>query len=235
MQDTATAALAGVAMFAGLERADLDSIERACRWVRYSADQLILDRDSTSTDVYFVVEGEVRIVAYSAAGREIQFAIVGAGDYFGDLAAIDGLPRSASVTAATAALLASVSGEEFLGILERHSSVALHVLRRLARIIRSCDERIIDLTTLSAFQRVYSELLRMAVPDAAVADQWVIRPYPPEREIASRTSTSRETVARAVGQLRQANLVLRKGRNLFILDRPRIEALVESYRSASDG
>ena len=48
---------------------------------------------------------------------------------------------------------------------------------------------------------VYSELLRMAEPDTAVPDLWVIRPLPPVREIASRVSTTRETAARALAQL----------------------------------
>ena len=90
-----------------------------------------------------------------------------------------------------------------------------------------------DLSILNAFQRVYSEVLRLAVPDAGVSTQWIVRPYPPEREIASRAATTRETVARAMGQLGKAELVKRKGRNLYIFDRPKIEAIIANYRNTS--
>ncbi len=229
------ASLAGINILAGLDPAELRQIEGLCSWRRFPTDQLILDRESTSTDVYFVVAGEVRIVNFSLAGREIEFAAVHAGDYFGDLAAIDGLPRSAAVSSASETLVAIMGGTHFLDILERHGAVALRVLRRLTQIIRACDDRIMDLSTLSAYQRVYSDLLRMAVPDAVVAGQWIVRPYPPEREIASRASTTRETVARAMGQLRQLKMVLRKGRNLYLLDRPRLEALVARYKAIAPG
>ncbi len=64
-------------------------------------------------------------------------------------------------------------------------------------------------------------------PDAASPDLWIVRPVPPEREITGRTSTARETVARALSQLRQGGIVRRKGRNLYILDRVRLEKIVE--------
>jgi CRP/FNR family transcriptional regulator, cyclic AMP receptor protein len=232
---TEASKLSHIHVLEGLSVNQLGKVARLCQWRRYDADQQILDRDSDSTDVYFVIEGEVRIVNYSFAGKEVQFASAMPGDYFGDLAAIDGLPRSASVTAASDTLVAVIGGKEFLAILERHGAAAMYVLRRLARIIRACDDRIMDLSTLSAYQRVYGEILRMAKPDRAVAGQWIVRPYPPEREIASRAGTTRETVARAVGQLRQSGLLRRKDRNLYIMNREKIEALVEKYIAISGG
>ena len=85
-----------------------------------------------------------------------------------------------------------------------------------------------DLSTLSAYQQVYGEILRRAKPEKAVPGQWLVRPYPPEREIASRAGTTRETVARAVSQLRQLGLVPCK-------DRDKIVSMVEKYKAISGG
>ena len=90
-----------------------------------------------------------------------------------------------------------------------------------------------DLSTLSAYQRVYGEILRRAKLDKVVPAQWIVRPYPAEREIASRASITRETVVRAASQLRQSGLVLRKDRNLYMKDRDKIDALVDKYRAMS--
>ncbi len=104
--------------------------------------------------------------------------------------------------------------------------LAVDLLLRLANIIRSCDNRIMDLSTLGAVQRVYLELLGLAVRDPSGSDTWVISPVPAQREIASQASTARETVARAIGQLVAEGVVTRQGKSIYIHDRARLEALV---------
>jgi len=106
------------------------------------------------------------------------------------------------------------------------------LLQTLSRMVRNGDIRIIELSTLAATQRVYTEILRLAVPDAAVPGLWVVRPLPPLRQIASHISTTRETVARTLSALYQSGLLRRKGRNLYIMDRPAFEKLI-NVRSRS--
>jgi CRP-like cAMP-binding protein len=219
-------------LFEGLDDALRRRIEERCRWRRYRPGQIIVDRDSTSREVFFVAEGLVRVVNYTMSGREVAFADVGVGEYFGELAAIDGLPRAAGVRAVTECLIGVLPADAFLELLRSNAQVAFRILERLVHVIRSCDDRIMDLATLGAMQRVYAELLRVAVPDVAVAGLWVLRPCPTEREIASRAGTARETVARAIRQLRQAGLVRRKDRKLYIMDRRRLETITRALGSA---
>jgi len=223
MSEAAERTLAGIALFEGLDPAELRRLEGLCRWRRYSNGERILDYGSESREVLFVIEGSASIVNFTLSGREVAFASVEAGDYFGELAAIDGQPRSASVVAGKDTLLAALPSDRFLELLHSEAGITFRVLERLARMVRSGDVRIMELSALAANQRVYAELLRMARPDAAVPDQWVIRSLPPLREIASRVSTTRETVARAVSQLYRTGLVRRKGRNLYLMDRGELE------------
>lgn len=227
MDDAAAHTLAGIALFEGLDDGERRGIDKWCQWRRYKARQTVFDRESTSREVFFVVQGTVRVVNYTLSGREIAFATLFTGEYFGELAAIDALPRTASVLAIEDTLLAFLPADIFLDLLHRRGEIAFRVLERLVGVVRESTERIMDLSTLGAMQRVYVEILRLAVPDAASPDLWIIRPVPPEREIAGRTSTARETVARALSQLRQGGIVRRKGRNLYILDKARLEKIVE--------
>jgi CRP/FNR family cyclic AMP-dependent transcriptional regulator len=74
------------------------AIEQAnaqCRWRWYDPDERILSQEDQTTDVFVIVEGRVRITNYSPDGREVSFRDMGTGEIFGELAAIDGLPRSA--------------------------------------------------------------------------------------------------------------------------------------------
>jgi len=222
--------LAGVALLADLPPDDLRALEQRCRWRRYRAGDLIVDRDSGSRDLFFVVEGRVRVVNYAPSGREIVYAVIEAGDYFGELAALDGEPRSAAVVALEPCLLAMLASEEFNALLLRHAAVAVAVLRRQARIIRRSDERIVDLSALSSTQRVARELLHHARPDADDPERWVVDPLPTQRSLADRAGTARETVARTLAHFADAGILRRRGRAVLILERERLEQLLLDAR-----
>ncbi|MCG8493292.1 MAG: Crp/Fnr family transcriptional regulator [Sneathiellales bacterium] len=212
---------------------DLSADERQkivalCSWKTYSSNEQILERSSTSRDVFFVVDGSVNVVNYGVSGREVAYATVGAGQYFGELSAIDGKPRSANVIANKKCLLASLSPENFSDFLLQHPEIMMQVMQRLARIIRINDDRILDLSTLGAVQRVCQELLRMAEPDPVTPNSWLIYPMPTQSVIASRVSTTRETVARVLGQLAGDDLVLKKGKNLYLKDKAGIEEFISN-------
>ncbi|MFN9545212.1 MAG: Crp/Fnr family transcriptional regulator, partial [Alphaproteobacteria bacterium] len=91
--------LAGCRLLEGLERTAVAQLEAQCMWRIGREGETVVTRDSDSRDVFFVVKGRCRIVNFSPSGREIAYAIAGPGDYFGEMAAIDGLPRSATVVA----------------------------------------------------------------------------------------------------------------------------------------
>jgi CRP-like cAMP-binding protein len=208
----------------------LPAIERSCTWRRYQPGEQILDRDSDSRDVFLVVEGMVEVVNYSITGREVAFGQVKAGGYFGELAAIDGRRRSANVVASEDSLVAIVPPDVFTAMLLDYPALALNVLRRLAHIIRTADERIMDLSTLKAVQRVHVEVLRLTGQDGDHGSANMIAPVPTQRELARRASTSRETVARVLSQLIKGGIISRRGRTVRVNDMDRLRALAEPDR-----
>ena len=222
--------LKGIALFEDLDDAEIGRLEARCRWRRYRDGERVLDSGSASRDVHFVIDGAVSIVNFSLSGKEVTLATEKAGSYFGELAAIDNQPRSASVVAVEDSLIAIMPAQTFIDLLNNRAEVTFHVAKRLAEIVRLSDQRIMELSTLAATQRVYAELLRMAEPDTAVPGLWVIRPLPPVREIASRVSTTRETAARALGQLYPTGLIRRKGRSLYLMDREGLQEAINTLQ-----
>ena len=225
MREADPARVDGIELFGKLSPEELRDLEKRCSWRRYERNELILDRDSDSRDVYFVVDGKVQVANYSFSGREIALATISSGGYFGELSAIDHLPRSATVTAGGKCLLAALSPTVFSELLQDHPGIALQVLQRLAKIIRVCDERIMDLSTLGAFQRGYLELLRLSHADPDDPAALVIDPMPGQKDIAGQASTTRETVTRAISQLAADGIVERKRKRLRIVDRRRFDSL----------
>ena len=219
--------LSSVRLLQNLSDEAIASLEKRSRWRRYARDEQILDRDSDSRDVFLVVEGSVEVINYSLSGREVAFGHVAEGGYFGELSAIDGGRRSANIVAIESSLVLVVPPEVFTEILTSNPPATMQVLRRLAHIIRTADDRIMDLSTLKAVQRVYVELVRLSQEDEK-SGHYIIRPLPTQRDMARRASTSRETVARVLGQLARADIVERKGRTLHIHDMDRLSDMTDA-------
>jgi len=219
--------LSGIALLASLKPDELAEVERHCRWHRYCKGDQIVERAGENRDVYFVIDGVVEIVNHSISGRAVAYADLCAGHFFGELAAIDNEPRSASVVARTDCVLASIPPSDFTSLLLKHPAMMLYVMRRLASVIRICDERIMDLATLGAMQRVVVELIRLSRPDPAVHGRWLVYPAPPQRETAVKAATTRETVARVFTQLQETGLVFRKDKTLYIRDKTELERLAQ--------
>lgn len=223
--------LANIPFLAPLDESARASLEQRARWVRYTANDTIIDRETESRDVYFVVEGRVRVVNFSISGREITFDEMESGGVFGELAALDGMPRSAAVVALNDTLVASISPDTFVNLLRDHPDLAIGVMQELAKIVRASTERIMDLSTLGAHNRVHSEILREARAHADDdANTARISPIPVHADIAARVSTTRETVARVLSDLTKQGLVKREKDALAILDLERLEDLVEEVR-----
>ncbi|CCG06870.1 Crp/Fnr family transcriptional regulator [Pararhodospirillum photometricum] len=222
-----TDSLDGIALLEELDPSQRQELARLCRWRRYAAGEQIIDRQSETRDVFFVVRGQARVVIYSASGREVSLDDITEGGFFGELAALDGAPRSASVMAVSECLVATMSPELFLKIIREQGSVAMQLLWRLAAMVRASTERIVDLSTLGANNRVQAEILRRALEARTDPEgRPVIQPIPVHGEVASRVSTTRETVARVLSDLARRGIVRRERDALLVLDLGRLEVMV---------
>ncbi|MGQ9367621.1 Crp/Fnr family transcriptional regulator [Azospirillum sp. A39] len=232
MSELAAASLDGIALLRPLSPVERAAVARQCRWRRYAAGDLVLDQEGEGRDVCFVVDGRVRVLNHAASGREISFDDIPAGGLVGEMAAIDGQPRSASVVAVVdGTVIAHLAAAPFRALATGRPDLALAVMQRLAGIGRRTTERVMELSTLGANNRVHAELLRLARRAAAAgAAVPVIDPAPVHGDIAARVSTTRETVARVLGDLARDGVVERRGHALVIRDPARLEAMVEQVR-----
>ncbi|MDP6602969.1 MAG: Crp/Fnr family transcriptional regulator [Rhodospirillales bacterium] len=222
--------MTSIDLLAELAPRERQAIEQNCRWRRYDPHEQIIDRQSETNEVCFVVEGNVRVVNYSLSGREITLDDLDAGAFFGELAALDGRPRSASVMALTNTLIASLAPTMFLDVLAKHPEIALKFMTHLALVVRNATDRIMDLSTLAANNRVQADLLCQARTTMSDDGKAVIKPIPVHADIASRVSTTRETVARVLSDLAREGIVHRTKDSLVIADVDRLTYMVELVR-----
>lgn len=225
--DISGTALRDIAIFREVPESELDGLARRCQWRRFARDQQILGYGDDSRDVFFVVQGRVRAINYSIAGKEVSFRDIDAGDTFGEFAAIDGQPRSANIVALDDSLLASMSANVFWDVLRDHPEVAAATLKRLTAQVRTLTERVFEFSTLAVKNRIHAELLRLARDHMENDNVAVISPAPKHADIASRLSTHREAVTRELNELAHSGLLERRERMLVITDVAELEHMVE--------
>lgn len=219
-----------VCLFDGLAPGSLDSLAKRCGYRRYRPGQMIVRHLDRTGDVFFVLTGTVRVVLFSPAGKEVSFRDLGPGEFFGELAAIDGEVRSANVIAKSNTSLAVMSRETFRDVVRTHPGVAATLLKRLAGLVRLYSQRLYEVGTLGVRNRIHAELLRLANENMADDNAAIIAPIPTHAEIASRISTRREAVARELAALARSGLLQRDAGSLRVCDVERLRIMVAEVR-----
>src|SRR3712207_4970020 len=98
---------------------------KRCSRKRFEAHQTLIEHKDTTQDVFFILSGHARAIHYAASGREISFRDLGPGEMFGEIAAIDTLPRSLSVVALTEMLVAVMPPGVFWELLQHYNQSAI--------------------------------------------------------------------------------------------------------------
>lgn len=190
------------------------------------AGQIVIGQRDLSTDAFVVIEGGLRVELHSLTGRDVFLADVARGGLFGEFAALDGQPRSASVTAISDSVLACIPGDVFSEKAFSNPVTADWMARWLVSHIRLLTERVFELTALAVRSRLHCELLRLCL-DAGVEDnRAVISPAPTHAELANRIGSHREAVTRELQYLQTKGIVARSGRSFTVEDMAKLAEFV---------
>lgn len=226
------ARLVGIALFkdAGI---DLTPFEARSRWRRFEPDEILVDFDDLSTDVYFLMSGEVRILIRTQSGKEVIFGEMRGGQYFGELAALDGIKRSANVTALTRGEACIMSSAVFREIVFSSRPVADRLFRLLTGRVRELNARLMEQAVLDIRHRLYSELLRLSLPRAGHGTERVVTPPPYHHVMAARIGCRREQVTREFTTLGNEHLI-EKTRGAIVLKKPHVleQRIAEALRES---
>ena len=219
-----------VSILAALPPDTLAQIEKRCHWRHCEPGEAIVDYLDASDDVFFVTWGEARVSIYSVDGKVITFSDLGTGDSFGEVAAIDGGPRSASIESRTSCVVASMPAAVFREMLQSEPAMTLAVLRYLVTKVRALTTRVYEFSALAVINRVQAEILRLAKLAPRKGKSARVAIAPTHAEIASRISSHREAVTRALNQLARMGIIERQGRALIVKDIDRLATMVREVK-----
>ena len=231
MTDPIDQQLKTIDAFQGLPAEVLQDIARRCSLREYAPEKTVIAYGERSTTVFFLVTGSVRATMFTQHGREISYQDLGAGEMFGELAAIDRLPRSTSVITRERSSLLLMSGENFYQLMELYPAIGQATLQKMARVVRFLCDRVYNFGALDVPSRVRAELCRLAETRGVAIDDpqnaIEIENMPRHQELANSLATHREAVSRELGTLEKAGLIRKGRRRLLVLDLDGLRASID--------
>jgi CRP-like cAMP-binding protein len=202
-----------------LTEAEAADLHAAGRRRAYGPGVTLFHEGDDAGPVVVLLSGRVKVGTVGGAGREAIVAVRGPGDLIGELSAIDGGPRSATVTTLepTEALL--VPGSAFARFLETHLRIALVLLRMVAGRLRYADSQQAQFATQDVVGRVARRLLELGERfGVAEGDRIDIELPLSQEELAAWAGSSREAVSKALQTLRSLGIVETGRKHIALLD-----------------
>ncbi len=209
--------LKNVPLFADLKDEIIQKIFNLMQKRVYKKGNLILMEEEFGDTLFILNQGSVKITRLSDDGREVILAIMGPGDFFGEMSIFDGENRSANVIALEDSEVFILKRGDFLDLLEKYPQIAIVLLQEMATRLRRSDQQIEGLSLSDAENRVAMSLLRLAEDLGVIKmGQVVIENMPYQQDIANMAGTSRETVSRMLTLLQRKGYIQKRGRRLTI-------------------
>jgi CRP-like cAMP-binding protein len=211
--------LKNVPIFNELHEPEIEIIASLGLVKEYKKGSIILLEDETGAALFVIISGQVKIVRMDDDAREVILSILGESDFFGEMALLDGLTRSATAVATSNAKLFMIHRKDFLKLLHDYPMVAIALLRELAGRLRKADAKIKSLSLNNAAGRVANVILQLADEVGIFRKGKVeIEDLPHQQEIANMAGTSRETTCRMLHKFMDKGHLQLQGSKLVIND-----------------
>jgi CRP-like cAMP-binding protein len=222
--------LHNVPAFSGLDGEQLTLLAASVGSQSFERGEMIFLQGSIGSILYIIVSGQVRIYTISEAGQELALTIFRNGDFLGELALLDGLPRSANAQAMRPTTTLTLHRAAFLHTIEACPPIAAAVIEAMAARLRQTNVYAEQLSSLSAPRRVVRQLLGLAAQHGiAEGSETRIDLRLTQDDLASLSGTTRETVNRVLGLLRDQRLVRVERTRVSILNVAQLERSIDHW------
>ncbi|MDK2123597.1 Crp/Fnr family transcriptional regulator [Parachitinimonas caeni] len=210
------ASLKQIPLFSGLSDEEFAKIEASSSTKTYNKGTIIINEGDSGTSMYMLLSGRVKVFVSDQHGKEYILAVLGPGEYVGELALLDDEPRTASVETEEQSTFLVIQKDDFLKLVAAHSDLQFKLMLNLVGRVRSLTEAVKNLALRDVYGRV-----RLLLEDIAVNRDGVVIVEEPltQQAIADRVGSSREMVARIMKELVYGGYVRIENKRLIILNK----------------
>ena len=204
-------------LFAPLEQDQLRQLLDRHRETQHAVDQILVMEQDWGESVFVMLSGLAKVRTYTADGEEVVMSLLGAGDVFGEMVAVDGSVRSADVVTLTPVRLVKLRIQPFSTLLRQSALFALALATLETTRLRDLNRRF-ALQTADATSRLLDAMAYLARKSSKENDPLALIPPLPQKEIALLAGLARETASRTLSKLRSRGTVEEKQGSLQIVD-----------------
>lgn len=191
----------------------------------HPANQVILLENDWGSSVYFILEGWVKIRTYNLEGKEVTLNILGKGEIFGEMAALDEVPRSTDVITLAPTIIGNMPAQDFVQLIYSEPMAGVRLAQLMGRRLRQVNRRL-RLRESDSMSRVADTILFLADGQGKQTTEGVEIPNLPHRELSSLSGLARETVTRVLTRLEKKGLIKREQDILRIPDINALEKMI---------
>lgn len=214
-----------IPFFAGLPEVTVEQATSHVVTRAHPANRVILLENDWGGSVYFILEGWAKIRTYNLDGREVTLNILGKGELFGEMAALDEVPRSTDVITLTPTTIGSIPAQDFVQLIHNEPLAGVRLSQLMAKRLRQVNRRL-RLRESDSTSRVADTLLFLAEGQGKLKQQGTEIPNLPHRELSSLSGLARETVTRVLTKLEKKSLIVREHDIMFIPDVAALERII---------
>jgi CRP-like cAMP-binding protein len=216
-------------LFAELSEAELAQLEQSAHRRPYRRGQVIFGQGEAGGSLCIVEAGRVNLLRISDDGKQLVVRVVGPGEFFGELALLDGAPRSADAEALDDCRLLHIARDGFVRIVETRPSVGLALLGALARRLRATTDLLESMVFDEVPARLIRLLLDLARPTAGGPDGRVVveTPRVTQAQLGMQIGATRESVNHSLGALERRDLIRQEGGRITIQRPEELRRLIQ--------
>lgn len=212
MAGVSSAVLRSIPAFEALDAQRLETMSRISSLRQVSRGNTVLREGDHTDNIYFIVNGALKVLVSDEEGREVILSILGPGEMFGEMGVLDDHPRSATVIATQSSDLVVVNKGDFQRFLASSFEVTLFIMRGLVKRLRVADRKIESLALLD----VYGRVARLLLDLAEERDGRKVVAKVTKQDIAKMIGASREMVSRVMKELENQGLIIDEDRQIIL-------------------
>jgi len=225
MNSSANELICASSLFDGLSSKHVEQATANVVTRSHPANRVILLENDWGGSVYFILEGWAKIRTYNLDGKEVTLNILGRGEIFGEMAALDEVPRSTDVITLTPTTIGSIPSQDFLQLIHADALAGFRLSQLMAKRLRQVNRRL-RLRESDSTSRVADTLLFLAEGQGQLKQQGTEIPNLPHRELSSLSGLARETVTRVLTKLEKKGLIKRESDIMYIPDVNALERII---------
>ncbi len=214
-----------VPFMSGLPEDSINKITAHFVTISHPANQVLLLENDWGGSVYFILEGWVKIRTYNLDGKEVTLNIIGKGELFGEMAAMEKMPRSTDAITLTKTTIGRIPAKDFVNLINTEPMAGVRLVQLMAKRLRQVNRRL-QLREASSLSRVADAILFLVEGQGTEGETGTEIPNLPHREISSLSGLARETVTRVLTKLEKKGLIERSADSMRIPDLPALEETI---------